>query len=145
MEDLRRQRQAPQQQPQLQQQSAYPTNTSSNAHEFQHLTAANIGMVSLPSAASVASSSGAGVSIVGVPSTVTEPVGDGASSLLPEHAFHQSYDAAYAAYIGNSEYQGGYSSDNHEQGVDVILQYANSGEGNPPSQQNEYSVPDNQS
>mgnify|MGYP006192824349 CR=1 FL=1 len=136
-DDQRRQRQ-----PQTQQQATYTTNINTN--EFQHLTAANIGM-SLPSASSVASSSGAGVSVsVGGHLNASEPgSAQGGSSLLPEHAFHHSYNA-FAAYNGNNEYQGGYSSNSHEEGVNEILQYAHSDEGNGPSEQSEYSPPENQ-
>lgn len=51
-------------------------------------------------------------------------------SLLPEHAFHQSYNAAFAAFSTNPEYaaQGNYVNSGNDQGLNVILQYAsNSG------------------
>ena len=66
----------------------------------------------------------------------------GGTSLLPEHAFHGSYPPSFSAYSGNSDYgQLGYASNNHEQGVNVILQYANSGEAHAQKDHAGYGLP----
>lgn len=52
-------------------------------------------------------------------------------SLLPEHAFHQTYNAAFAAFSTNPEYaaQGNYVNSGNDQGLNVILQYASNSDG----------------
>eukprot|EP00598_Pedospumella_elongata_P010396 CAMPEP_0184999824 /NCGR_PEP_ID=MMETSP1098-20130426/66536_1 /TAXON_ID=89044 /ORGANISM="Spumella elongata, Strain CCAP 955/1" /LENGTH=289 /DNA_ID=CAMNT_0027526897 /DNA_START=32 /DNA_END=901 /DNA_ORIENTATION=+ len=125
---------------QRQQPSHHPQNQPSN--EFIHLTAANIGMT-LPSASSVGtSSSGAGNNLPIMSGLDSAQNPAGGTSLLPEHAFHGSYPPSFSAYSGNSDYgQLGYASNNHEQGVNVILQYANSGEAQAQKDHAGYGLP----
>jgi len=131
-----------QQRRQRQQQPLHSQNQSNN--EFIHLTAANIGMT-LPSASTVGtSSSGAGSNLPLMSGLDSAQNPAGGTSLLPDHAFHGSYPPSFAAYNSNPDYgQLGYASNNHEQGVNVILQYANSGETHTQKDQSGYGLPQN--
>lgn len=111
----------------IQQQHHYTTSTDKS-----HIDRTTNSGTDFPSSSSAAAgtsaaygaSTGHSVGETGIDIRGIEPN----QSLLPEHAFHQSYSAAFNAFSTNPEYataaQGAFGNGGNDQGLNVMLQYA---------------------